>query len=75
MRDIGVGSRGFARYNMGVRMLKERYLRRYREERSLAVKRTKNTMCLQMIRSEGSAVHFEHDLSMTGVIIYLGQAF
>jgi len=28
MRDMGVGSRGLTKYNMGVRMLEERYLRR-----------------------------------------------
>jgi len=39
---------------------------RYREERKPAVRREKNTMCLQIIRSEGSVVHFEHNLSMTG---------
>jgi len=32
-------------------------MRRYREERKPAV-RKKNTMCLQTIQSEGSAVHF-----------------
>ena len=43
--------RGFAKYNMGVGTLEERYLRRwetmgrYREERNLAVRRRKNTMC------------------------------
>jgi len=39
---------------------------RYREERNSAVRRTKNTMCLQTIRSKGSVVHFEHNLSTTG---------
>ena len=39
---------------------------RYREERKAAVRRKKNTMCLQTIQSEGSAVHFEHNLSTTG---------
>jgi len=39
---------------------------RYREERKLVVKRKKNTMCLRITQSEGSAVYFEHDLSMTG---------
>ena len=39
---------------------------RYREERKPAVRREKNTMCLRMVRSEGLAVHFEHDLSTTG---------
>jgi len=28
MRDMGVGLRGLARYNMGIGMLEERYLRR-----------------------------------------------
>ena len=41
-------------------------MRRYREERKLAVRRQKNTMRSQTIRSERSAVHFEHNLSMTG---------
>jgi len=39
---------------------------RYREERNLAMRRTKNTMHSQMIQSEGLAVHFEHNLFMTG---------
>ena len=39
---------------------------RYREERKLAVRRQKNTMHSQTIRSEGSAVHFKHNLSTTG---------
>jgi len=39
---------------------------RYREERNVAMRRKKNTMWLQMIQSEGSAVHFEHNLSTTG---------
>jgi len=39
---------------------------RYSKERSLAVRRTKSTMCSQTIQSEGLAVHFEHDLSTTG---------
>ena len=39
---------------------------KYREERKLAVKRQKNTMCLQTIQSEELVVYFEHDLSMTG---------
>ena len=40
---------------------------RYREERKPAVRRKKkNTMHSQMIQSEGSAVHFEHDFSITG---------
>jgi len=30
------------------------------------VREKKNTMRLQTIQSEGSAVHFEHNLSMTG---------
>jgi len=39
---------------------------RYREERKPAVRRQKNTMRSQTTRSEGSAVHFEHNLSTTG---------
>ena len=39
---------------------------KYREERKLAVRRQKNTMCLQTIQSEELVVYFEHDLSMTG---------
>jgi len=39
---------------------------RYKEERKQVVRRKKSTICLQTIRSEGSVVHFEHDLSMTG---------
>jgi len=39
---------------------------KYREERKPAVRRKKNTMHSQMIRSKGLAVHFECDLSMTG---------
>jgi len=39
---------------------------RYREEKKPTMRRQKNTICLQMIRSEGSAVHFEYDLSTTG---------
>jgi len=39
---------------------------RYRKERNSAVRRKKNTMHSQMIQSEGSMVHFEHNLSMTG---------
>ena len=69
---MGVGSRRLAKYNMGVGMLKERYLRRweimgrYREKRSVTVRKRKNTMRLQTIRSEGSVVHFKHNLSTTG---------
>jgi len=57
---------------MRIRTLEERYLKRkktmerYREKRKAVVKREKNTVHSRMIRSEGSAVHFEHDLSMTG---------
>jgi len=39
---------------------------RYREERKQVVRRQKSTAHSQMIRSEGLAVHFEHDLSTTG---------
>jgi len=39
---------------------------RYREERKQSVRRQKNKMCSQMIRSEGLVVHFEYDLSTTG---------
>jgi len=39
---------------------------RYREERKLTVRRQKNMMRSQTIQSEGLAVHFEHNLSMTG---------
>jgi len=39
---------------------------RYRKERKPAVRRKKNMMCLQTIQSEGSVVHFEHDLSTMG---------
>jgi len=39
---------------------------RCREERKAAVRREKNTMCSQTIRSEGMMVHFEHNLSTTG---------
>jgi len=39
---------------------------RYREKRKPAVRRQKNTICLRMTQSEGLAVHFEHNLSMTG---------
>ena len=39
---------------------------RYREEGKPTVRRQKNTMHSQMIRSEGSVVYFEHDLSTTG---------
>jgi len=39
---------------------------RYREERKLAIKRKKNTMCLRTIQLEGLVVHFEHNLSTTG---------
>ena len=58
--------------NLRVRTLEKRCLRRkeslgrYREERKQVVKRQKSTAHSQMIRSEGSAVHFEHDLSMIG---------
>jgi len=41
-------------------------MERYREERKLAVRRQKNTMCSQMTQSEGLVVHFGHDLSTTG---------
>jgi len=41
-------------------------MERYREEKKLAVRRKKNTMCLQTIQSEGLAVHYECDLSTTG---------
>jgi len=72
MRNMGVGLRGLTKYNIGVGTLEERYLRRwetmerYREKRNLAVRRRKNTMCSQTILSEGSIVHFEHNLSTTG---------
>jgi len=39
---------------------------RYKEERNSAMRRKKNTMCLQTIQSERSVVHFEHDLCTTG---------
>ena len=39
---------------------------RYREGKKLAVRRKKNTMCLQTIQSEGLVVHYECDLSTTG---------
>jgi len=39
---------------------------RYRKERNLAVRRKKNMMRLRTIQLEGSAVHFEHNLSTTG---------
>jgi len=39
---------------------------RYRKERKSAMRRKENMMRLQTIQSEGSAVHFEHDLSTTG---------
>jgi len=39
---------------------------KYREERKPAMRRQKNTMCLQTIQSEGLVVHFEHDLYTTG---------
>ena len=41
-------------------------MERRREERKQVVRRQKNTMRSQTIQSEGSAVHFEHDLSTTG---------
>ena len=41
-------------------------MERYREEKKAAVRREKNTMCLQTIQSEGSVVYSEHDLSTTG---------
>jgi len=53
-------------------MLEKRCLRRkeslgrYREERKQVVKRQKSMVHSQMIRSERSAVYFEHDLSTTG---------
>jgi len=40
---------------------------RYREERKLTVRRQKNMMRSQTIQSEGLAVHFEHNLSTTGL--------
>jgi len=39
---------------------------RYREERKPAVRRQKNTMHLRTTQSEGLAVHFGHNLSITG---------
>jgi len=53
-------------------MLGKRCLRRkepqgrYREEREQVVKRQESTVHLRAIRSKGSAVHFEHNLSTTG---------
>jgi len=53
-------------------MLEKRCLRRkeslgrYREERKQVIKRQKSTVHSRTIRSEGSAVYFEHDLSMIG---------
>jgi len=41
-------------------------MERYREERSVAMRRRKNIMRSQTIQSERSAVYFEHDLSTTG---------
>ena len=40
-------------------------MERYREERKQVVRRKKSTVCSQTIQSKGSAVHFEHDFSMT----------
>jgi len=40
---------------------------RYREKRKQVVRRQKSMACSQTIRSGGSAVYFEHDLSMTGL--------
>ena len=58
--------------NLRVGMLEKRCLRRkeslrrYREERKRVVKRWESTMCPRVIQSEGSAVHFKHNLSTTG---------
>jgi len=41
-------------------------MERYREERKPTMRKQKNTMRSRMIRSEGLAVHFEHNLSTTG---------
>jgi len=46
---------------------------RYREERKLTVERQKNTMCSRTIQSEGSAVHFEHNLSTTGLCMAISM--
>ena len=42
-------------------------MKRYREERNQAMRKTKNTMCSQTIQSGGSTVHSEHNLSTTGL--------
>ena len=42
---------------------------RYREKRKQVVRRQKSMACSQTIRSGGSAVYFEHDLSMTGLCV------
>jgi len=41
-------------------------MERYREEKNQAVKKIKNTMHLQTIQSEGSTVHSECNLFITG---------
>jgi len=41
-------------------------MERYREEKNQATRKTKNMMHSQMVLSEGSTVHSEHDLSTTG---------
>ena len=46
---------------------------RYREKRKPTVERQKNTMCSRTIQSEGSAVHFEHDLSTTGLCMAISM--
>jgi len=48
-------------------------MERYREERKPTVERQKNTMRSRTIQSEGSAVHFEHDLSTTGSYIAISM--
>jgi len=45
---------------------------RYREKRKPTVRRQKNMMRLRTIQSEGSVVHFEHNLSMTGPHVVKG---
>jgi len=42
-------------------------MERYREERKPDMRRKKNMMHSQTIRSEELVVHFEHDLSTTGL--------
>ena len=75
-RGIGAATRRLVKNNLEIRTIEKRCLRRkksqreYGKERKWAVRGRKSTAHSRTVRSGGSAVHFEHDLSMLGPRCY-----